>query len=609
MKTDPTNLNSDLAAEVSQPPRARKNPIDALKKLLSPNALRAILNAAVTLLMGAFCPYDGFEYIALAYTAGCWAARNDYPAAFLGSLAGSLLSGNWHGVFALLIMSVLFVIWSIWQGAKNIKLRDRYMILTASLLITVAALDLSDPALIFRGLLGTALAMLCAFVSHKGIHALNAALMRRRTLKAHDQGAAVLFICLIAFALSGVKLFGGAVTFGSVFVCALVPIFLSTHSGIGVLTVFSAGFGACIAYGVQDGILACGSVGTAVALGMVFGVDRKWLGWLCSGAGLLLLGVLLTGAFTVFEAVCGLSIGFLCMKPAEKRLGYLFGAAREESSENTFGKLSIAADVLDSLTEELHGYAGQVSGDMQRSLLDANRRLGAVGNALYSVIENEGNENIKPRFQIQTGCVLEPEDAEDVSGDSVFIEIKAGYGLVVLSDGMGTGESAQEESAGFIALLRRFIGAGFNAAEAVHCANKLMLDGERADEMYATADVLMIDRLSGEALIVKQGAPPSFIVRGTRIITVYGEALPVGIVGEAEPYTHTVQLEPNDWVVMLTDGVQDSLGGHLLATVTEALSRTVEPDAAAALLVSAAREMRLSHPDDMSAVFVNVTEF
>lgn len=586
--------------------------VDILKTVFAPPVIRAVLHGVFAFALGSFAHRDGFEYMLPGYITGCWAARQDYPWAFLGGIIGCLVSGALRPAFVLLIMAVLFAIWAVWQGAKNIKIRDRYMILAAALLISVAALDLREPALIFRGLISTALAILCAGVFHRGIHALNAGLVRRRMLDAYEQGAVSVFAGVVSFALSDITLLSGSVNIGAVFACMLGVIFINTDGIFGALTAVSAAFGAYAGADITHGLISCGVLGAAMVVGAGLGAKRRLPGALCCTAALLFLGSLLTEAFDPVQSLIGCVLGFLLSKPASRRLSSVFGNCRTDSAENPFTRLTVTAKLLDSLSVELQGYAGHMSGGMQESLLDANSRLSAVGDALYSTIESESAEDMRPKFSVFTGRALEPEDADDVSGDSVLVDITPQRALVVISDGMGTGSSAQAESAGFIELMRQLIGAGFEVPSAVNCANRLMIEGglygETPDdiEMYATADVFFFDRVTGEGLIVKQGAPPSFIVRGTRIITVYGEALPIGILGEAKPYTHSITLESNDWVVMLTDGVSDALGAHLIATITEILSKTPDPDTAAKELISAAHEVRLSPPDDMTAVFVRV---
>jgi stage II sporulation protein E len=77
--------------------------------------------------------------------------------------------------------------------------------------------------------------------------------------------------------------------------------------------------------------------------------------------------------------------------------------------------------------------------------------------------------------------------------------------------------------------------------------------------MYATLDAVSIDLNTGEAELLKYGAPPSFLIRDGAVSTIVGEALPCGILAEAKPSVIRMTLKRNDRIVLCSDGVQDAL--------------------------------------------------
>ncbi|MGE5654038.1 MAG: SpoIIE family protein phosphatase, partial [Bacillota bacterium] len=77
------------------------------------------------------------------------------------------------------------------------------------------------------------------------------------------------------------------------------------------------------------------------------------------------------------------------------------------------------------------------------------------------------------------------------------------------------------------------------------------------DETFATVDLAMVNLHSGEAEFLKIGAASSFIKHGGVVRTVKSSSLPIGILSNVEMESSKYQLEPGDFVIMVTDGVLD----------------------------------------------------
>ena len=84
--------------------------------------------------------------------------------------------------------------------------------------------------------------------------------------------------------------------------------------------------------------------------------------------------------------------------------------------------------------------------------------------------------------------------------------------LVLICDGMGSGEAACRESAVAVRLLGRFLRAGAGCGLAIETVNALLLN-RGGEEMFATVDMLIFNLNTGEAELVKLAACPSLILR------------------------------------------------------------------------------------------------
>ena len=195
-----------------------------------------------------------------------------------------------------------------------------------------------------------------------------------------------------------------------------------------------------------------------------------------------------------------------------------------------------------------------------------------------------------------------PEDEESVCGDETGeLRMPSGKVVYAVSDGMGSGEEANRESRAAIDLLFDQFRLGVERELIYENVNRLLMArGER--EVYATLDAASIDLVTGEAEMVKFGAPPTCLVRGGNVRTLSGEALPCGIVDEARPYVHRIRLRQRDRLVFCTDGVYDLLGKDLEAELKKAPARPLENLAEDLMEVARQKGQR----DDMTIMVVEV---
>jgi stage II sporulation protein E len=192
------------------------------------------------------------------------------------------------------------------------------------------------------------------------------------------------------------------------------------------------------------------------------------------------------------------------------------------------------------------------------------------------------------------------EDA--VSGDATGeCRIPGGRVCFALSDGMGRGESAREESESAIRLLFRLARAGMRKELIYETVNRMLL-AQSESETYATLDAVSIDLNTGEAEFLKYGAPPSYLVRNGVVRSIKGEALPCGILAEATPSVIRMRLKRDDRLILCSDGVQDALPDGTARTI-EALSKS-DPKSSGDRLLSLAKEN--GGADDMTVMVIRV---
>ena len=166
-----------------------------------------------------------------------------------------------------------------------------------------------------------------------------------------------------------------------------------------------------------------------------------------------------------------------------------------------------------------------------------------------------------PPLTLEIGAALRSRSGEEVAGDGYLSRsLPGGRHVLALSDGMGSGVSAMQESHAALSLTAQSLRAGYTRAQALDVVNALMLMCT-GREMYATMDLCVLDLHSGETAFEKLGACPSYVVREGEVRAVGADTLPVGVLPDVESHSLRMTLRQGDVIVMLTDGLQESFPG------------------------------------------------
>ena len=185
-----------------------------------------------------------------------------------------------------------------------------------------------------------------------------------------------------------------------------------------------------------------------------------------------------------------------------------------------------------------------------------------VTDKFYSSKEGEGG-NIKikllkgNRFGSMTKVSRLYGGFNHISGDSyTFGERKNNY-YIALSDGMGMGHKASQESSITISLLEKFLEAGFDKELALKTINSILVL-KSTDEMSTTIDMTVIDLYRGSTKFVKIGSAPTFIKRKNRVQIVNSNTMPAGILKDVDVQVYEDSLEDGDFVITVSDGILDA---------------------------------------------------
>lgn len=195
-----------------------------------------------------------------------------------------------------------------------------------------------------------------------------------------------------------------------------------------------------------------------------------------------------------------------------------------------------------------------------------------VSVASKSVVTGEYDDFIfveDTKFKVLTGVARAMK--ENVSGDNFSIlNMETGKLMIALSDGMGTGKDASEESETVMSLLEQMIEAGFKTETAIKLINSsLVLKADK--QTFSTIDMSIINLFTGICEFIKIGAASAFIRRDNWVETISSTTLPIGMFGNVDYDTVTKKLYEGDIIILVTDGVLDCIEGDNKEAFMESL--------------------------------------
>lgn len=216
----------------------------------------------------------------------------------------------------------------------------------------------------------------------------------------------------------------------------------------------------------------------------------------------------------------------------------------------------------------------------------------------------------EPEYHILTGFAKAVKETEKVSGDNYsFCEIEPGRTIAILSDGMGSGEEACEESERVIEMMERLLESGFRKEAAIQVINGALAAGEQEENM-STLDICELNLYTGASDFIKVGAACTYIKRDNLVDMISARNLPLGVFQQIEPETMHRQLQDGDYVIMLSDGVLDALsqgvGEDVLPEIISRIYHTNPAEIANQILGYCIRQSVGKIRDDMTVLVIGI---
>ena len=207
-------------------------------------------------------------------------------------------------------------------------------------------------------------------------------------------------------------------------------------------------------------------------------------------------------------------------------------------------------------------------------------------------------------FEVECATSSVAGEREEISGDTALaFESEAGYFYSLISDGMGSGKEAKETS-GFVAdFLKSALEANSEGQTALKILNHTIRHKPR--ECSATVDLFSVDLYRGDAEFLKSGAAASYVKRGSSIFRIKSKTAPIGLMKSVDAERIKVELEGDDYIIMLSDGIAQN--AEDTPWLLELLARPPKRDLkeyADSILAAAIKN--LARSDDMTVLVTKV---
>ncbi len=214
--------------------------------------------------------------------------------------------------------------------------------------------------------------------------------------------------------------------------------------------------------------------------------------------------------------------------------------------------------------------------------------------------------SVSTPFDAVYGVARAVKDNSESSGDTHAVTRigKNGF-LLALSDGMGSGDDARNISSTSLSLIESFYKAHLSSPLILNTVNKLL--SISAEESFTALDICVVNLFDCSADFIKYGSPYGFIVGDKGVKIVEGNSLPLGILEQLSPSVCHTQLNCDDMIVLLTDGISDAFGssGDVIDFLRSIPAKN--PQTLADALLSRAIELNGGRKnDDMTALAVRI---
>jgi sigma-B regulation protein RsbU (phosphoserine phosphatase) len=155
--------------------------------------------------------------------------------------------------------------------------------------------------------------------------------------------------------------------------------------------------------------------------------------------------------------------------------------------------------------------------------------------------------------------VIRLRPAREISGDIYDIfGLQDGQFVIAFGDVSGKGAAAALYGSMVSGLLRTLAPRRRRPAELMVALNEALVE-RKVEARYVTLCVLLWNPATREIVMSNAGALPPMVCRGSEILKIRVEGVPIGLLDNREYEEVTLAAAPGDMIVLYSDGITDHL--------------------------------------------------
>lgn len=167
----------------------------------------------------------------------------------------------------------------------------------------------------------------------------------------------------------------------------------------------------------------------------------------------------------------------------------------------------------------------------------------------------------KTSYQMNHGVAQIEKNGSTCSGDNfLFKDLAGGKKVIVVSDGMGTGNDAYQMSKKIVESVEVLLEGGMSPEKVAKISNSILVSRQE-NINFGTLDICMANLHTGKVSLIKAGGANTFIVHQSGNKQWESRSLPLGIVNEIELDQYEDIVEEESFIVMMTDGASELIEG------------------------------------------------
>ena len=205
------------------------------------------------------------------------------------------------------------------------------------------------------------------------------------------------------------------------------------------------------------------------------------------------------------------------------------------------------------------------------------------------------------RYAIESARLADKADKNEQNGDTVstFLSCDNKF-YMLICDGMGSGKEAYTTSKMCAEFLKKLLYNHPDKEISVSMANNFLRN--KRVECSSSVDLLEIDLNDGRGSFIKSGAAPSYVKRGDKVFKLFSKTAPIGIMKKPDAEELNFNLQENDIVVMISDGIcqGDDDDSWLVSALSSADTESI--DTIPSMILSKSRDRGFSRDDKTVSV-------